>query len=527
MYDLLTERLITVETEDGTTEAATLPSVLATLSAGRVAGFPALRPHQSHPWHAFLCQLAALALMDAGRTELPGDETAWRDMLRRLTPDWPDDEPWSLVVADPARPAFMQPGIAPAMIERKEPILTPDGLDILVTSKNHDLKQRVAGTAMAEQWLFALITLQTMEGFLGAGNYGISRMNGGFGSRPCLSLAPPGGPSAAFKRDAVALPSIAKEMPRTFDFYRLDGIGLVWLRPWTEETSLAMTDLHPLYIEVARRVRLETGRSGGLHARAGNSKVPRIDCNHLNGLTGDPWAPSDTENNKLLTLSGNGFTYRQLSTLLFDRDWRRAPLCAPQPSDPTGLPLDLVARCLVRGQGKTEGYHERVVPLTHKVVRAFGTGAGEETLGDLSRQRIADAGKIRKILADAVAVLAAAGALTEKGWPDTAAKRDIGYLWADRLETHIDAGYFAGLWSEFDAKPDERRAVRDAWCRDLLDRASALLDKAGDAQALPTSRRYRASARARQQFEWAKRKEFEDLIPSPSRATEDTHDDRS
>jgi CRISPR system Cascade subunit CasA len=44
--------------------------------------------------------------------------------------------------------------------------------------------------ATPEHWFYALLTLQTMQGFLGAGNYGISRMNGGFASRPSVGLAP-------------------------------------------------------------------------------------------------------------------------------------------------------------------------------------------------------------------------------------------------------------------------------------------------------------------------------------------------
>ena len=72
---------------------------------------------------------------------------------------------------------------------------------MLVTAKNHDLKQAVMTEARAEDWLFALVTLQTMEGFLGAGNYGISRMNGGFANRAAISLAPPGGPAAQWRRD--------------------------------------------------------------------------------------------------------------------------------------------------------------------------------------------------------------------------------------------------------------------------------------------------------------------------------------
>ena len=38
---------------------------------------------------------------------------------------------------------------------------------MLVTSKNHDLKSAVAIQASLDDWIFALITLQTMEGWGG------------------------------------------------------------------------------------------------------------------------------------------------------------------------------------------------------------------------------------------------------------------------------------------------------------------------------------------------------------------------
>ena len=108
---------------------------------------------------------------------------------------------------------------------------TPDELDILVTSKNHDLKSSVASRAAPGDWLFALVTLQTMEGFGGAGNYGVSRMNGGFGSRPAFTLAPVEGLGAHLRMDIVTLldqmGSLAREFPM-----RPGGIGLVWTVPW-------------------------------------------------------------------------------------------------------------------------------------------------------------------------------------------------------------------------------------------------------------------------------------------------------
>lgn len=78
------------------------------------------------------------------------------------------------------------------MTDWKNVVCAADALDMLVTSKNHDLKGARLRRAEPDDWLFALVSLQTQEGFLGAGNYGISRMNGGFASRPGVGVAPVG-----------------------------------------------------------------------------------------------------------------------------------------------------------------------------------------------------------------------------------------------------------------------------------------------------------------------------------------------
>ena len=192
--NIVHDNLIRVRFHKGETTLS-LPAVFAGLVANRIDGFPALRAHQRHAWHAFLCQLGAMAMHRAGLTGLPTDEAAWRDIILALTPGADAETAWCLV-AGPDRPAFLQPPIPDGLQALKKTVVTPDGIDMLVTSRNHDLKQASMGKADPDDWLFALLTLQTMEGFLGAGNYGISRMNGGFASRPAVGLAPAGGPGA-------------------------------------------------------------------------------------------------------------------------------------------------------------------------------------------------------------------------------------------------------------------------------------------------------------------------------------------
>ncbi|MBS0301732.1 MAG: type I-E CRISPR-associated protein Cse1/CasA, partial [Proteobacteria bacterium] len=185
-------------------QRGSLPELLVALAANGVRDFPRLRPHQRHPWHAFLVQLAAIALRHAGQDQPWTEAADWRVALRDLTPDDADGAPWCLV-APPDRPALLQAPVPGENIAAWTNLLhAPDALDMLVTSKNHDLKAARAHGAEADDWLFALLSLQTQEGFLGAGNYGISRMNGGFASRPGVGVAPVGAWGARWRADVTS-----------------------------------------------------------------------------------------------------------------------------------------------------------------------------------------------------------------------------------------------------------------------------------------------------------------------------------
>ena len=411
MFNILTEPLIRIDTAKGA-QTATLPSVYPALMADEVEAFPALRPHQRHAWHAFLVQLGAMALHRAGRTEPPEDAETWSTLIRGLTSGYPDDEPWQLVVADITKPAFMQPPARSKEQQKdyKNTVETPDDLDIILMSKNHDLKTQVAAQAGLDDWIFALITLQTMEGFSGAGNYGISRMNGGLGSRAAFTLAPSGLSGTHVRRDILALldhrSTLLSEFPMTDG-----GESLLWTMPWdgTAGESLTATRLDPYYIEVCRRIRLSARSDGTFYGIRASSKAARIEGKDLKGRTGDPWVPVNRKRDNLpLTLAAGGFTYKRVTEYLSD-DWGSPLLLRPTESEQNSSATRLLARAMVRGQGKTEGYFERVIPLRPKTMRLFGRAGGTQELGDIARQRIEQISILQRILSHAIQVFAARG----------------------------------------------------------------------------------------------------------------------
>ena len=505
MYNVLTEPLIRVEVSDGARVKASLPEVYSALMANEVEAFPALRPHQRHAWHAFLVQLGAMAMHKADVADPPDDAEAWAALIRGLTPDFPEDEPWQLVVEDITKSAFMQPPAKSAdkLEEYKSAVQTPDELDMLVTSKNHDVKSTVASSAQVDDLILALISLQTSEGFSGAGNYGISRMNGGLGSRPAFSITTSTRPGKHVRRDIRVLFEKRDDLLRNCPM-RDGGSALLWTIPWDggKAESLLVNTLDPLNVEVCRRIRLRVGRDGGLHAIRATSKAARIEAKALNGVTGDPWTPVDRGGGKSLTLAAGGFTYKR--TVDYLTKWDQPVLC--QPTDAEARSPDtmrLIARGMVRGQGKTEGYYERTIPIRTKMRSAMlRQGSETDALGRIANDRIAEVGKVQRILSHSIQVFLARG----EGDKVTPERRNLARPSLNRLDEIVDAQFFDDLQTEFEADDrDGRQRIRNNWLMNgedgVVDRARQIRDDAMDSLPCPEIERYKARVAAEGLFE--------------------------
>lgn len=505
-YNLLTSAIITLKTDHGRRRAS-LPETMAALASDGIEAFPALRPHQAPALHAFFVQLAAFATGDGMPS---GDAQEWAEALRTLTAGWPNDEPWCLV-APPSTPAFLQPPV-PGGDSAAYPtiIVTPDELDPLVTAKNHDLKSARMLTATAEDWLFALISLQTTEGVMGAGKYGVMRMNGGYGSRPFLSAMPAGArPGARFTRDlAVLRRSINAILTNAPGFATEDEKRLLWLEPWDGETSLQPGELHPLAIEVCRRVRLEAAADGNLRARGTGSKAARVAAKELRGVVGDPWAPVETDKDgtKVLSVTAAGFGWALMRDLMLggDRGFQLPLLAKPAAED--GDAVEILAAALARGQGKTEGFHTRRVMVRGEVALSALTEAGEERR-QLTEIAIAFSGAAmaaaRQCLRPALFLLFQKG--PERAQLDrstTSAQIDP---WLKRFDRLVDSAFFDALWPGLAGEEPRRKAER-AWLVFLHNAAQRVFDHAADAAPSAEQRRILALQRARDFLRFALRK---------------------
>ncbi len=494
-YNLLDEPLIRTRlVAGGQPQSFSLPALLAALGRDEIRDFPALRPHQRHPWHAFLVQLAAMALHHADRDAIFESEQAWKDALLALTPDDQDGAAWCLI-SPHDRPAFMQaPVPSGAVGSWKNRLSAADELDMLVTSKNHDLKAARMRQAEVDDWLMALVSLQTQEGFLGAGNYGISRMNGGFASRPAIGVLPQGYWGKRWCRDVLILLAHREEIAEQQGLQSEGGVGLLWLEPWSGENSRAFASLDPFYVEICRRIRL--GCADGAHAIfaiSTGSKTAHIEAKARNGMTGDPWTPVDTAAGKALTINAEGFHYRLAAELLFGSKYRRSIAQVPDAGDGSNG-LVVLAQGVTRGQGKTEGYHERRIPISPKA-RQLLIQKQTDRLAKVAGERVYAISQIRNVLWTALAALFDQGAAKDK-FSDSAKNKASDFV--KPFEQAEDIRFFDALNDQIES--DQPEAEHLQWLLSMVSSAEAILKNAFTAGPQCGEQRYRAQAAALSRF---------------------------
>ena len=504
-HDLLEEAVLRVELHDGSHTVLSLPEVLAGLGTGTVAEFSGLVAHQQHPWHAFLVQLAALALRDGGLDTPKGlDSTDWRRLLLDLSAGVA--EAWFLVVPDLAKPAFMQPPVPEGSLEKfGEPLRQPDLLDLPVTAKSHDVKRGRAVDAHLDAWVYVLVAAQTSEGYSGRGWYGIARMNGGFSSRTGVGISPGLSISDRWRRDVRVLAEAHGEVCGSLGYPRTGGLGLAWVEPWDGASSLPLYECDPWVVEVARRVRLVEDE-GAISARTRSTAAPRLAAEDSKGNTGDPWAVLDRARATALTLGGGGFTYKKTQDILFGPDW--APGVAGDSEQ--DLPQDpvYVLQSLVRGQGATDGYHERLLPVPRRVVGLLKSASTRASLGAVTARRVEMATLVRnKILSPAICALLQGGADKLKFDDDRATPQKL------RLDSMIDACFFEDLWQDLEKPAEEQDR---SWARKLHALAREVLEASFGSLPIPVARRYRALAAAERLFAAGMRKHLGPLLDPPS-----------
>lgn len=480
--------LITIREADGSIARTSLPGVLERLASGADVDFPHLRSHQENAWYCLTVQLAAAVIFRrAGRTR-PTSELDWTEELSNLA-GAAGRAAWDLENQDPASPAFMQPPLphVPGLAEWGTVVASPDALDVVPTTRNHEAKIGSIQAPLPEHWLYALVALQTLEGYTGRANYGIARMNGGYGSRPLVGAAPTLGLGSRFQRD---LELLGQAIDKLVDLHGFDHNGplLLWTLPWDGKSSRPLHGLHPFFVEVCRHVRLVVARDR-LVCRIAGTDAPRLEAKELKGHTGDPWTPVENRGDELVALSvgPRGFDYKKLTEILLrPGDWN-TPALELRPTD--GEEPILVARVLARGQGGTSGFHERTLPLSRRARRLFAERAERERLGSIAQQRIDVVDTVKKkVLSPCLCSLLQGG----KEDLELSDDRRLGNL--DQFDKGIDDIFFDALFADLELATDDEADL--VWRRRLFERVEAAVRRAEKTLPIPAATRERAIARS-------------------------------
>lgn len=503
-FNLLTDPFIEVEIPEA--RLMDLPSLFAAWASGQQVSLAGLRAHQRPAVHMCLVQLAVAATRgsrDGGKAAVSREE--WLARLQRVAPI----EAWELVGERSDVAAFLQPPMSEEDVAKFWGTPAADDLTTLVASKNHAVKQAKMGESSPWAWAAALIELQTMSGFSGRGNYGIVRMNGGFGSRPLVSMYSDMADGARWLRDVTVLldriPEVEKACP-ALEGGDHERVAALWTLPWDGATQVRLDELDPVFIEVCRRVRL-TFEHGRIKAKVGNSKAARISADPaLKGRLGDPWVPIDTGEGKSFTPGDDGWTYDRLRKLIIggsDVSLQRSILQRPAATE-TG-DMYFHAAVLVGGQGKTGGYHERTIPIPGSAVFDLFSGQGTElTVAKAAEQMVADAAKAWKAVRRALLCYAQGGAKEiNYGRKESAAA-------VDPYRTVFDAAvsdiYFRCLWETYQG---QQRA--EGWLEPLRETGRKVVDAGIAALPVRSEFSFRATAMAKKTFESDMRYAFEEL----------------
>ncbi len=512
--NLLREPLIGVADLAGHRERLSLPAVLARLSdpAQQIVAFTALQAHQAHAWHAFLVQLAAMVCHRTG-TEVANDpcrdEGWWREQLIAMAGC---EEAWCLVVEDLIKPAFLQTPLGKGSLDcfAKKPRHSAIECDALNLSRNHDLKM-TRYRSSPEHWLLALVAFQTVNGMTKAGQagnyYGPFRQNGSTGNRFAVGFRHAVDLALWHRRDMCALMEMRNATIGAGGFADA-GIALLWTMPWDGKKASAVphSQLDPWCIEVCRRIRLIRGEGGQWLARTAASESERTSIAKrskgqgnewvIKNAYGDPWIACNREN-KALTPSEQGFTVAKVVEYLFDAV---SPPTQQLLDSDSEADLEWYGRALVRGQGKTNGWHERSVPIPSRVARSFrGRPDSRTRASQRAKEQLSDLDSLRKDILRP-------GILGTRKDPRDSKKIIHEMLCAGgrrpesllpHFDTAADARFFPHLWDHLDDDPED---ARTSWRRLIVGLAREILAEAQ--AALPDGvRRWRALAASQRNFE--------------------------
>ncbi len=395
--NLVKDRCITIRVGEDEIEE-TLAGVLTVLGAGLDVRLPYAQTYQEHSIYATLIYTAIQGLFRAGEVNPALSTKEWTDILLDLAPL----RSYDLVQPDLSQPAYMQSPTDESILVPEKCMFTPDEIDTIPSGANHSLKKRRIADGRAEHYIFALMSLQAASNPI-AGYRGSPRVTKK--GRICVSIVPSMSLGVRFVRD-VGLgldPELRRKLVRDYHYRNNGGIGYVWLKPWDGKDSLSADQLDPFFLDAPRliRLRIEGDRIVGYRRETDAQRVI------VEGAGGDLWTPTTTKTDRIisrglgeavlhtLSLTTN---YERIHELLWSSTTQRPP-SAQVNFQGSG---ELLVQGIVRDNGKTAGYHERVIPLTERITEDFKAEPSESRLALSSAGMLDEVKKLRDVLKTAI-----------------------------------------------------------------------------------------------------------------------------
>jgi CRISPR system Cascade subunit CasA len=353
--NILTEKLFSVRT-DGVNRKETLAGVLFRLMNRENVEFLRVRPHQEEPWFAFLVQLGALCevLRENPLASVKDFQQALFALAGHSEPAW-------CLLTPQNDPAFLQPFCEKGW--GTDAWTTPDDVDVLITSRAHDVKPRLMVHPELEDWVYALVSVQTTWGYGGVGNYGCLRNRGPYSARMFARIVPTGqSASDSFRREVYLW---QKQRAHIRSLGLKGKAALLWTMPWSglEEESLQVEDLDPFFIEVCRLYKLVKEENGQVVCVRRSAKATRI--KRTVAEVGDLWTPILVEGSERSPCAlYEAPSLRKTVQILFEAEASASLVIQPEDGPCPILQIRGVSRDPSR-QGMTMGYVNVEIPLPY------------------------------------------------------------------------------------------------------------------------------------------------------------------
>jgi CRISPR system Cascade subunit CasA len=156
---------------------------------------------------------------------------------------------------------------------------------------------------------------------------------------------------------------------------------------------------------------------------------------------------------------------------------------------------------MARGQGKTEGLHERRLVISGKARRRLGSADGRAVLGRRATHQVEQATKMRsKVLFPSLKKIGLGEQVVQ-----------------DSFDQHVDEIFFPRLLGDMEQPDDEARLD---WEKTIKGIAWAELQRAIERCCVPNARRFKAISEAEGMFRGCLKNQFPDLTAASTSGTD-------